>query len=343
MPEPENSESDHEVLRQKIRDLELELDDLKISYGIILDHNSILEDQLYSQNCDLQMGIIAQGHELEAFREQNEKARQHLITSERLVKLGEQVAGMTHELNSPLGVAVTAASYQQTCVERLKSNLAANRGKIMDDALVQHCSQDLDGIADTADMILSNLRRASETVSSFKQVAVDQSSDMVREFTVKTVLQQTLTSLKPLLRGTLYSIEFSCPADLVMQSYPGTLSQIVTNLVMNSLVHGFSGRSWGSIRLTVVPTIAEKGPAILIQHEDNGHGISAENLPRIFDQFFTTRQNDGGSGLGLSIVRSLVAERLGGTICCSSHQALGDEGGQTVFEISLPQRVNALN
>ena len=331
---------DREALLAAIRSLELEYRDLQVSYDIIMEHNSTLENELYSRNCALERGIIVKSSELEASREQNEKTRQHLIVSEKLAKLGELVAGMTHELNTPLGVAVTAASYQQNLIVRLNLSLA-KQGESGMLSIPLSIQEELAGLAESAEMVAANLRRAVEIVSSFKQMAVDQSSDKPRYFDLADVLQKTINSLKPQLRGTAFTVGLDCPPHLMMHSYPGTLAQIVTNLVMNSLVHGFRGRTKGRMNLSAVLACNDQLTEVVLHFQDDGNGIAPEDLPRIFDQFFTTRSDEGGSGLGLSIVKSLITDRLGGKISCSSQTATTDQAGWTVFEIRLPVRVKA--
>jgi signal transduction histidine kinase len=176
-------------------------------------------------------------------------------------------------------------------------------------------------------MILNNLQRAAELIQSFKQVAVDQSSEARRVFPVKAYVEEVLLSLRPKLKRTQHSVELYGDEGLSLNSYPGVFSQIVTNLVLNSLIHAYGPDEQG--RLTF--TFKQENDRLIFEYADDGRGIPPENLSKIFDPFFTTKRGQGGSGLGLHIIYNLVTQKLGGVIRCES------EGGQgTRFIIETP-------
>jgi signal transduction histidine kinase len=176
-------------------------------------------------------------------------------------------------------------------------------------------------------LILTNLRRATELVSSFKQVAVDQSSEACRRFAVAEYLQDIVASLRPGLRRAEVEVEVDCNPGLHLTSYPGALAQVITNLVQNTLTHGYREGQSGRIRIAVTA----ETDGVSLSYTDDGNGIADEVLPRIFEPFFTTARGKGGSGLGLHVVHSLVTQRLGGTIAVRSGPGQG-----TRFALTLP-------
>ncbi|MFD2449413.1 sensor histidine kinase [Vogesella fluminis] len=177
-------------------------------------------------------------------------------------------------------------------------------------------------------LILSNTERAANLIQSFKQVAVDQTSEARRQFDIAHYIGEIITSLRPRLRHRKVEIDIDCLPELQMDSYPGALSQVLTNLVMNALLHAYDDDAEGRIRICV-DTLA--GQKIRLSVTDDGKGIPPENLKRIFEPFFTTRRGDGGSGLGLHIVFNIVFKRLGGTIRVDSTVGEG-----TSFILVLP-------
>ena len=260
-------------------------------------------------------------------RETSEALRQlrdtqaQLVQAEKMASLGALVAGVAHEINTPVGVGVTAASTLLNQAGELKEAYQANK-------LTRSELDRFVGVAQEAtQMILKNLQRAADLIQSFKQVAVDQSSGERRRFQLDAYLREVLLSLRPKYRSAGIEIEVNCPPQLVVDSYPGALAQILTNLVSNSVMHAFAAGKPGLMRIDV----ALSEGWIELCFADNGAGIAAEHLPRIFDPFFTTRRARGGSGLGLHIVFNLVTQLLKGTISASSEPGKG-----AVFTIRFP-------
>jgi signal transduction histidine kinase len=165
----------------------------------------------------------------------------------------------------------------------------------------------------------TNTQRAAALVRSFKQVAVDQSSDDIRTFKLRNYLDEVLLSLQPKLKGKPVQIAIDCPADIELESFPGAVSQIVTNLVMNSLVHGFEGDVPGQIRISA----RLDGETLLFDYADDGAGMDADTLAKLFDPFFTTKRGLGGSGLGAHILYNLVTGPLGGSVKVDSAPGQG--------------------
>jgi signal transduction histidine kinase len=181
--------------------------------------------------------------------------------------------------------------------------------------------------AESSKIILSNLKRAADLIRSFKQVAVDQSTEKRRLFNLGKYIDEVLVSLRPETKRAKHTIAVNCPGNFIINSFPGAFSQIITNFVMNSLTHGFKNTDTGSIAIDV-EVISDK---ISFRYSDNGVGISQEDLGKIYEPFFTTNRQAGDSGLGLNIVYNVVTVSLGGTIECTS-----TEGGGTVFHVEIP-------
>jgi signal transduction histidine kinase len=237
-----------------------------------------------------------------------------LIEAEKLAALGSLVAGVAHEINTPVGNCLTVASSLERKVEAFALQVA--RGDIRRSALNQFV-----GLAREASaQLVSNLIRAAELVHTFKQVVTDQHSSERRAFDVGELTQQVLVGLGRELRNRNIRLSLECEADLVMRSYPGAYGQLLNNLILNSIIHGFPGRSEGEIDLRLRAFGAD---FVEIVVSDNGQGMSSEVKRQAFDPFFTTRRNHGSTGLGLHIVHSIVVDRLGGRLALESEPGVG--------------------
>ena len=260
---------------------------------------------------------------------QLQQAQEQLVESEKMASLGSLVAGVAHEINTPIGVGVTAASYLQTSIEE-------NNKLFAEGALTQNDFKNfMASTVEASGIILSNLQRAANIINSFKQVAVDQSTDERRSFNVKKYFQEILQSLHPELKKTSIKTILNSPDDMQIYNTPGVFYQIITNLVMNSLIHAFDPSAQGSITITLDYTDENN---IQLCYADNGTGISKENLKKVFEPFFSTNRHGGGSGLGMHIVYNLVTQKLGGTIQCRSEPGKGTE-----FLIIFPENIDKLN
>ena len=265
----------------------------------------------------LQQQVAETQAALEALRATQDK----LVQSEKMASLGVLVAGIAHEINTPVGIAVTAASHLRDRMRLL--------GEAISEGTLKK-SQLLDTVAtsrQSAEMVLSNLERAAELIQSFKQVAVDQTSRETRTIDLDVYLHETLHSLHPRIKATPHRVELLCPPGVSLHLAAGALSQVVSNCVLNALDHAFPHGQAGMVRVGAI----REGEAVLLTIADDGVGIAPEVLPRIYDQFFTTRRGAGGSGLGLHIVYNLVTQTLGGTIAVESVPGKG-----TTFTVRLP-------
>ncbi len=279
--------------------------------------NEFLEDRVEKRTKEL----AATNKELTATLERLNQAQKQLIQSEKMASLGGLVAGVAHEINTPVGIGVTAASHLE---DKTRAMLDEFRGG----ALKRASLEEYLGVCDeSTHMILANLRRASDLIRSFKQVAVDRSTEEKRVFRLRGYLEQVLLSLRPHLKKTAIVVELECDPELEIDSYPGLWSQIVSNLVMNALQHAFEPGQAGRIGIAAVL----EQERLRFTFSDDGRGIAPEHLGKIFEPFFTTYRQKGGSGLGLSIVYNLVTQTMGGTIHVAS-----EPGHGAVFNIMVP-------
>lgn len=281
-----------------------------------------LNEELESRVARRTEALERTNRELQATLDQLRRAQRQLVESEKLAALGGLVAGVAHEINTPLGVGVTAASHLQSETDRLIKRLGEAK------MTRQDLSDFLEQGRQSTDLILRNLQRASELVRSFKQVAVDQSSEQRRVFQVHDYLKEILTSLRPRMKSSRVEVDIDCPASIWMDTYPGALYQIIVNLVINSLVHAFGDEGAGTLRIQV----REDGDLICLDYSDNGVGMTEAIRRRVFEPFFTTRRGAGGSGLGLHIVYNLTTQVLRGTVHCESLPGAG-----TRFRLLLPK------
>ena len=251
-------------------------------------------------------------------------AQQNLIDAERLAALGGLVAGVAHEVNNPIGISLTVASSfarrSEIFEAELKSNGPLRRSQL--DEFVRSSR-------DAAQQLVANLHRAGELIQSFKQVAVDRSHAERRQFDLSESTDQIIASLRPVLKKATIAVTVEVPEGLLIDGYPGSYGQILTNLFLNAATHAFAGGRSGTIAISAKP----RGPEdVEIIFADNGAGMTPEVQRQAFDPFFTTRRNDGGTGLGLHIVYNLVTQQLGGRMMLDSKLGQG-----TTFRIMMPK------
>jgi signal transduction histidine kinase len=251
------------------------------------------------------------------------RAKEELVQNEKLAALGALVAGVAHELNTPIGNSLMIASTFEAQTEEMVANFAS--GENMRRSVFETF---LSNATTTVEILVRNLHRAADMVSNFKQVAVDQTSAQRRTFLLTEVVAGNILTLQPTIKRTPYTVTQDVPPALMLDSFPGPLGQVITNLVSNAIVHGFDGRSDGTVTIAAGN---EVDGWIDLTIADDGVGISRDNLARIYDPFFTTKLGVGGSGLGLHIVHNIVSDVLGGRINVHSTPGKG-----TTFTLSLP-------
>jgi signal transduction histidine kinase len=243
------------------------------------------------------------------------QAQTNLQTSEKMASLGALVAGVAHELNTPIGNSLLTATALADMVRDFERQMK-DGGGLKRSALEAH----LCDARKACDIMAHSLTRAADLITSFKQVAVDQASGQRRRFRLDEVLHDTLSTYAAQLRRACCSVTVDVPADLVFDSYPGSLSQVLNNLIGNALLHGFDGRESGVLAISAR---REGRDLVVLQLKDNGIGMTDVVLHKIFDPFFTTKMGQGGSGLGMNIVYNIVTGVLKGTIRVESVAAAG--------------------
>lgn len=286
--------------------------------------NAELESRVVARTAELR----AANQELSQTLETLQLAKDQLVQSEKLAALGALVAGVSHELNTPIGNGLTVAS----SLEHRVNNFA----QLMDAGMRR---SDLQSFVDetrfAAEIITRNLSRAGHLVSSFKQVAVDQTSSQRRPFSLNAMVSEILLTLNAMIRKYTCTVEVHVPPEITLESYPGPLGQVLTNLISNALLHGFEPSDPGKIFISAT---AQSERWVELSIRDTGKGIDPVSLHRIFEPFFTTRLGQGGSGLGLHIVHNIVGGVLGGQIKVDSTPGQGTEFRMTL-PVVAPQRV----
>lgn len=291
--------------------------------ALLLDQTDRLaaEEAQHVLNVTLESRVASRTAELTDALAALRRTQYELVQSEKLASLGSMVAGIAHELNTPVGNALMVVSTLADRQLEFERQMAGGlKRSVINDFLKS--------VRDVGDIVDRNLRRTADLISSFKQVAVDQASEQRRQFNLAEVVNEIAFTLSPTLRQSPYSLINDVPSHIRMESYPGPLGQVLINLMHNALKHAFEGRATGHFRLQ-----AELLPDewVRIVFSDDGNGIPAQHIAKIFDPFFTTKLGQGGSGLGLSIVHNIVTVMLGGRIEVDSQPGAGTE-----FRIDLP-------
>lgn len=295
------------------------------AFEALRQHNLNLEATVAQRTAEL----TASNAELSDALETLQKAQRELVESEKLASLGRLVAGVAHELNTPLGNALTVVSALDDRYKQLEAMLAGS---------VQLRRSTLEELArDTRrgqDILQRNVQKAADLVRDFKQVAIDQTADLRRSFDLGKVVEDVLVMVEPSFKHTPHVIDTELCHGLTMNSYPGALGQVLTNLLMNALLHGFDGVAQGHVTVRC-ERLGESEAELSVS--DNGRGMDESVRRRIFDPFFTTKLGTGGSGLGMHIVHSIVTNVLGGQIEVRSTPG---QGTQMVMRLPLvaPQR-----
>jgi signal transduction histidine kinase len=309
---------------------EILLGALRRLYGGLMERNEMLvaaQESLARLNASLEERVALRTAELAEANQRLKQEQQATLEAEKMASLGRMVAGFAHELNTPVGVAVGAASQTRDLLAALGTMLAG------DEVSEEDISEQLGVLDETSELTLDNLRRAAGMVQSFKRTAVDQTSEAEREFDLCEVIEDVEKALHGEFKHTAIRIETSCPPGLNLYGPPGVLVQLLSNLMQNARIHAFAdGTRPGRIRIDVTQ-IPER---IRIVFADDGVGMNPDTLARVFEPFYTTRRGSGGSGLGLYIAYNLVTRGLGGTIACDSSTGKG-----TRFVIEFPRHAAA--
>ncbi|MFA7257888.1 MAG: ATP-binding protein [Aeromonas bestiarum] len=304
-----------------------------IGFGYDITRLKKVEREIISLNEQLEGKVVERTRSLSDANDQLGKAyddlkqaQQTLVESEKMASLGSLVAGVAHEINTPIGISVTASSYLQERVADFKLHIDS---KQLSRSYLNEFTVNLD---ESMQLLQGNLRRASELIASFKQVAVDQSSEARYNFSLADNLHQVVVSLGHKLKKAQCEVDIQCDPKLSIFSFPGSFTQIYSNLILNSINHGFD--NWDKPKKITIK-VEQQGEELMIDYSDNGRGIPPEILPRIFDPFVTSKRGQGGSGLGTHIIYNLVVQLLRGRINCVS-----EPGNGAQFHIRLPIQHN---
>ena len=244
-----------------------------------------------------------------------------IIQAEKLASIAELMGEFSHELETPIGIILTAQSHLSEKLKLFKQLMADNK-------LTKHkLTAFVDTVEDAHQLTLSNINRAIERTSSFKRLSVDQCSEERRVFNLCEYLHNIDHALRSKFLNNDHQVIIECDDTIELDSYPGALSQVVINLINNSLLHGFEKLEEGVISMVVEP----KDNHVLLTYKDNGSGIVADQLPKIFNQYYTSKPEQGGSGIGLYLVKSIIENKLDGSLACRSEPGKGVQ-----FDIVLP-------
>jgi len=284
---------------------------LKASKEEIKNLNKSLENKIHKRTNQLQNSNIELTQTISNLKQTQNK----LIESEKMASLGGLVAGVAHEINTPVGIGLTGITHLLEITKNIRKEYHNERVTEEDFSNFLKQSEEL------STMINTNLCRTAQLVQSFKQVAVDQTSEEKRNFNLYSYLQKIIYSLNSVTKKTNLSIKVNCDKELTINSYPGAYSQIVTNFIINTIWHGYKEKEKGIITIDIL----KQDTSLIFIYKDNGVGISKKNLPKIFDPFFTTSRENGGTGLGLNVIYNIVTSNLKGTIECKSVYTKGVE------------------
>jgi signal transduction histidine kinase len=289
---------------------------------------NLYEQQLKRQNEALETQIQERTSRLEHALADMQLAQEQLLEKEKMAALGKMVAGVAHDVNTPLGVAVTAVSHCQALRDTTLE--AYQNGSLTQTQLRQYLADSEEALT----LIASNLARASRLIQNFKKTAVDQSHFELSTFNLHEYLADVLSSLRPMLQKKAITTRLTCPPDLRLHSYRGAFSQILSYLISNSCDHAFTDVAEPIIYIEC----AVEGQDLKWTYRDNGRGMNASTLEQACEPFFTTQRSQGASGLGLSIVYNLVVQQLGGRLVLAS-----DPGSGLRVEMLLPNTLSDLD
>lgn len=286
----------------------------------LLNQKQILQDE-NTRRSRAEQVLITTNKELKDSIFELSKAKERLLESEKMASLGMLSAEVSHEVNTPIGISITSTSYLLDMLVRLKKDLNQQKlSKKNIESFIENANQ-------STKLLTTNLNRASELITSFKHVAVDQTSDRVRLIVVAKYLDEIIQSLHPKLKKTNHCIKVHCDDSIEISSHPGAIAQIIINLIVNSIIHGFENINRGEITIN----ISLHQQTLYLEYRDNGHGLTPEGFKKLFIPFYTTKGNHGGTGLGTHIIHNLVVDTLNGSI-----EVKNEDGKGLSYHIEFP-------
>lgn len=254
-----------------------------------------------------------------------EATQKQLRKKEKMAALGNLVFGVSHEVNTPLGVSITAASHLGDEINKIQILAKEERLK------KSMFNRFLDMTQESSRLILKNLEKAADLIQKFKKISIDSTTEGLKEFDLHYHIQLILLSYREKIAADRHSFSFNCPENLIVKSYSSSFTQIFTHLIDNSLNHGFFNQKEGTIKIDVTSTASE----IQIYYSDNGEGILEDEMEKVFDPFYTTKRNIGYTGLGLHIISNIITLKLSGSIECIKEEKRGVK-----FQIKIPKTVD---
>ena len=271
--------------------------------SLVKERDSLLESERQSKET-LEERVLERTEQLEKSMEELRSAQTLLIETEKMAALGNMVAGVAHEINTPIGVCRTAASYQNDNTREIRQKLEA--GTLTQSDLTNF----LEGIDESSSLFENNIVKASKLISSFKLIATDQSYDVIQHFNLKEYLESSIQTIYPQYKHRHVKFSVNVPNDIELDTYPGALHHVLSNLIHNSAIHGFEDQEAGNISISA----AADSHNLRLTYKDDGRGLSEQENKKIFEPFFTTKRGNGGSGLGMSIVFNIISNQLNGKI-----------------------------
>lgn len=307
----QNIQLEQEVAR-KTSSLSSTMLKMEVQQKELLQQKETLQDE-NSRRSRTEQTLMTTNKDLKSSILELNKAKERLLESEKMASLGKLSAEVSHEINTPIGISITSASYLLDLLVRLKEDL--NQQKISKNNIESF----IENAHQSTELLTSNLNRASELITSFKHVAVDQTSDKIRVIVVSKYLDEIIHSLHPKLKKTNHCIKIHCDESIEICSHPGAIAQVIINLVINSIIHGFENINRGEITID----ISLHQQTLHLDYKDNGHGLTKEGRDKLFIPFYTTKGDQGGSGLGTHIIHNLVIDTLNGSIEVKSDDERG--------------------
>jgi signal transduction histidine kinase len=312
-----------------------ELGDLTDAFNSMLEQTEMYEERLIEQKLQLEKNkelledkvqerTLTLQDTNKALTDTLDKVKNmqgQLIESEKMASLGGLVAGIAHEVNTPIGISLTATTFLVEKNRKIQINYHQKK------MTQENFEEFLNVVDESCDIILHNIQRATAIIQNFKKVAVDQSIEEKRCFNLNHYLHEIIKSLHPKLKKFKLKLDVECDELINIKSYPGAYYQIFSNLIMNSLIHGFDEKISGSIKISV----KIENEKLNIDYIDNGKGMDEEVVKKVFEPFVTTRRNQGGTGLGAHILYNIVSQQLKGSIYCNSSIGKG-----VTFTMSIP-------